>query len=246
MDYPDFQFLAFEHRANGVLLITINRPEVMNATNARLHWELTKIWDVVNHDDRTKVAVITGAGDKAFSAGGDLDWISGMVGKPNAVNGVMKEAADIVYNMLLLQADHLGDQRRGRRRGLASPCCRTSASCPRPRGSPTATSSWGWRRGPRRDRLADAVRDGEGEVLPDDADFLGGPEAERMGLVSLCVPAGPSLMGSAPSRSPTSLPPAARPPSASPRSSLNNWMHRRAVRSSTNIRWRWRCFCFMG
>jgi enoyl-CoA hydratase len=100
MDYPDFQFLAFEPRPNGVLLITINRPEVMNATNARLHWELTKIWEVVNDDAKTKVVVITGAGDKAFSAGGDLEWIDSMVGKPNAVNAVMKEAADIVYNML--------------------------------------------------------------------------------------------------------------------------------------------------
>ena len=42
MDYPDFQFLAFERRAHGVLLITINRPERMNATNERLHWELSK------------------------------------------------------------------------------------------------------------------------------------------------------------------------------------------------------------
>ena len=100
MNYADFQFLTFEHRPNGVLLITINRPEVMNATNARLHWELTKIWAVVNDDEQTKVAVITGAGDKAFSAGGDLEWVAGMVGKPAAVNNVLKEAADVVYNML--------------------------------------------------------------------------------------------------------------------------------------------------
>jgi enoyl-CoA hydratase len=100
MNYADFQFLTFEHRPNGVLLITINRPEVMNATNARLHWELTKIWAVVNDDEQTKVAVITGAGDKAFSAGGDLEWVAGMVGKPGAVNNVLKEAADVVYNML--------------------------------------------------------------------------------------------------------------------------------------------------
>jgi enoyl-CoA hydratase len=73
MNYADFQFLQFDHKPNGVLLITINRPEVMNATNARLHWELTKIWGVVNDDPKTKVAVITGAGDQAFSAGGDLN-----------------------------------------------------------------------------------------------------------------------------------------------------------------------------
>ena len=100
MNYADFQHLTFDHRPNGVLLITLNRPEVMNATNARLHWELTKIWAVVNDDDKTKVAIVTGAGDKAFSAGGDLEWVGGMVGKPGAVNNVMKEAADVVYNML--------------------------------------------------------------------------------------------------------------------------------------------------
>ena len=100
MNYADFQFLKFDHAPNGVLLITINRPEVMNATNARLHWELTKIWAVVNDDAKTKVAIITGAGDKAFSAGGDLDWIATMVGNPQVISNVMSEASDIVYNMM--------------------------------------------------------------------------------------------------------------------------------------------------
>ena len=61
MNYADFQFLQFEHKPNGVLLITLNRPEVMNATNARLHWELTKIWGVVNDEslgDKIKITVI--------------------------------------------------------------------------------------------------------------------------------------------------------------------------------------------
>jgi enoyl-CoA hydratase/carnithine racemase len=74
MVYDDFQFLKFDRPDEGVLLITLNRPEVMNATNARLHWELTKIWDVVQNDPQTKVAIVTGAGDRAFSAGGDLAW----------------------------------------------------------------------------------------------------------------------------------------------------------------------------
>jgi len=100
MNYSDFQFLKFDHKPNGVLLITINRPEVMNATNGRLHWELTKIWGVVNEDAKTKVAVITGAGDKAFSAGGDLNWITNMVGNAETINMVMNEASDIVYNVM--------------------------------------------------------------------------------------------------------------------------------------------------
>lgn len=100
MQYADFQFLQFEHLPNGVLVIRLNRPEVMNATNARLHWELTKIWGVVNDDPKTRVAVVTGAGDKAFSAGGDLSWISDMVGNADKVATVMNEASDIVYNMM--------------------------------------------------------------------------------------------------------------------------------------------------
>ena len=100
MNYADFQFLKFDSRANGVLLMTLNRPEVLNATNARLHWELTKIWGVVNDDQNVRVVVVTGAGDRAFSAGGDLDWISEMVGNSRQVATSMKEAGDIVFNML--------------------------------------------------------------------------------------------------------------------------------------------------
>ncbi len=100
MNYADFQFLKFDHKPNGVLVITINRPEVMNATNGRLHWELTKIWGVVTDDAKTKVAVITGAGDQAFSAGGDLEWVADMVGNPKAIANTMTEASDVVYNMM--------------------------------------------------------------------------------------------------------------------------------------------------
>src|SRR2546428_3774940 len=69
MDYKDYQHLVFERRPHGVLLITINRPEVLNATNDRLHWELTQIWLTLDRDPDTRVAVETGAG-RAFSAGG--------------------------------------------------------------------------------------------------------------------------------------------------------------------------------
>ena len=100
MDYDNYQHLLFKHQENGVLLVTINRPDVMNATNARLHYELTQVWSTIDKDDETNVVVITGAGDRAFSAGGDLEWIAKMVGKPEMVNRVQREAADIVYNLL--------------------------------------------------------------------------------------------------------------------------------------------------
>ena len=47
-----------------------------------------------------KTAVVTGAGEKAFSAGGDLSWITEMVGNADKVATVMNEASDIVYNMM--------------------------------------------------------------------------------------------------------------------------------------------------
>lgn len=100
VDYGTYQHLLVE-KTNGIALLTMNRPEVYNATNARLHYELGRIWLDIGDDVEVRVAVITGAG-KAFSAGGDLDMIAGFVGDPAVIATTMKEASDIVYNMLNL------------------------------------------------------------------------------------------------------------------------------------------------
>lgn len=99
MDDSAYEHLLFERRDHGVLLITINRPEVYNATNARLHWELSRVWLDVADDDQTRVVVITGAG-KAFSAGGDLDMLDGQLGDFRSIRAISKEASDLVYNMI--------------------------------------------------------------------------------------------------------------------------------------------------
>jgi enoyl-CoA hydratase len=103
MLYADFQFLTFDKKPNGVMVMTLNRPEVMNATNARLHWELTQIWSVLEADDGVRVVVVTGAGERAFSAGGDLEWISEMVGNAAKIQATMREAGDIVFNMMAFE-----------------------------------------------------------------------------------------------------------------------------------------------
>src|SRR2546430_16951774 len=84
MDYADYQHLLFDRRPNGVVLITINRPEVMNATNARLHWELTQVWLTIDADPAARVALVTGAG-RAFSAGGGTPPAGGVT--PNHEGG---------------------------------------------------------------------------------------------------------------------------------------------------------------
>jgi enoyl-CoA hydratase len=99
--YSAYQHLIVE-KQDGIALITMNRPEVYNATNARLHYELGRIWLDIGEDADVRVAVITGAG-KAFSAGGDLDMIEGFLGDAAAIANTMKEAGDIVYNIMNLE-----------------------------------------------------------------------------------------------------------------------------------------------
>jgi crotonobetainyl-CoA hydratase/dehydration protein DpgD len=55
-----------------VARITLNRPAAMNSMNPEVRWELSRHWDKVEADDNIWLAVLTGAGERAFSAGADL------------------------------------------------------------------------------------------------------------------------------------------------------------------------------
>jgi enoyl-CoA hydratase len=94
-----FVHLRLAPQGDGVLLVTIDRPDRYNATDATLHRELAEVWRVVDADPDTRVAVITGAG-KAFSAGGDLAMIEAQLGQYDRTMEVFREAADIVYAMV--------------------------------------------------------------------------------------------------------------------------------------------------
>src|SRR3984893_9382525 len=99
MKYSEYQHLLFERHDPGILLITINRPEVLNATNKRLHWELSRVWLDVADDPETNVVIVTGAG-RAFSAGGGPGIIEQREGKAANVWRAWREAGDIFYNMV--------------------------------------------------------------------------------------------------------------------------------------------------
>jgi len=64
--------IDFACDADGIALITINRPEKRNALDAEHYAALSRAWIQVRDDPAVRVAVITGAGDKAFCAGADL------------------------------------------------------------------------------------------------------------------------------------------------------------------------------
>ena len=70
MEYED---VLYEAR-NGVARITINRPKSYNAFTSRTLAELTHAFGRVGRDNHVGVAVLTGAGEKAFCAGGDIHW----------------------------------------------------------------------------------------------------------------------------------------------------------------------------
>jgi enoyl-CoA hydratase len=99
MTYSDYKQLKFEQRENGVLLITLNRPEKYNATDEGMHGELARVWKDVSADPETRVAVVTGAG-KAFSAGGDLEMVQRLAGNHDRVAHMLTEMSDLVYNMI--------------------------------------------------------------------------------------------------------------------------------------------------
>ena len=99
MRFSDYEQLRFERRNNGVLLITLDRPDKYNAADEQMHGELARVWADVSADPQTRVAVITGAG-KAFSAGGDLDMVRRMAGNHDRVAHMLSEMSDMVYNVI--------------------------------------------------------------------------------------------------------------------------------------------------
>jgi enoyl-CoA hydratase len=99
MDYSGYRHLLFDRPGDGVLLITLNRPDALNAADEVMHGELARVWLDVARDDATRVAVVTGAG-RAFSAGGDLKMVQRMSGDYQRVTHMLTEMSDPVYNMV--------------------------------------------------------------------------------------------------------------------------------------------------
>ena len=71
MDGPRRPRVRYEKEAH-VAYVTLDRPDVLNAMDLQMHEELASAWDAVEADDDVWVAVLTGAGDRAFSVGQDL------------------------------------------------------------------------------------------------------------------------------------------------------------------------------
>jgi crotonobetainyl-CoA hydratase len=69
----DYKFCKVD-RKGPLTIVTLNRPEVMNALHSPAHFELAEVFDAFAADPDQWVAIVTGAGDRAFSAGNDLKF----------------------------------------------------------------------------------------------------------------------------------------------------------------------------
>jgi enoyl-CoA hydratase len=98
MDLASYQHLKLERKPGNVMLVTLNRPEVLNAAHEAMHSELATIWADLGRDEETRAIVVTGAG-RAFSAGGDLSMVERQIGNYDLVTSMLKEMSDLVYNM---------------------------------------------------------------------------------------------------------------------------------------------------
>lgn len=95
---PTFQQLLLSRRAR-VLTITLNRPELLNAFGPVMHHELVEALHFAAIDDASDVIVLTGAG-RAFSAGGDIDWMAKVAAEPALFEAEAADAKRLVFELL--------------------------------------------------------------------------------------------------------------------------------------------------
>lgn len=73
---PAYETITVE-RIGAVAVLTINRPDKLNALNQKVHGEGVAVLDQLKHDGEVRVVVITGSGEKAFIAGADISEFAG-------------------------------------------------------------------------------------------------------------------------------------------------------------------------
>ncbi|WP_434664175.1 enoyl-CoA hydratase-related protein [Paraburkholderia sp. A3BS-1L] len=98
MNFVDYQHISFSRRGR-ILEITLNRPEQLNAFNARLHAEMARVFTDANNDLDSDIIILTGAG-RAFSAGGDFAAMKNGFDDPDAFRSTAREAKQIIFSLL--------------------------------------------------------------------------------------------------------------------------------------------------
>ncbi|MFN8035466.1 MAG: enoyl-CoA hydratase/isomerase family protein [Acidimicrobiia bacterium] len=94
-EFPD---LTFERPAPGVLRVVLDAPN-LNAVDHAVHRQLADVWLAVDREPEVRVALLTGAG-RAFSAGGSFELLADLVDDFTVRTRVLREARDLVLNIV--------------------------------------------------------------------------------------------------------------------------------------------------
>lgn len=94
-----FPSLEFERPAEGVLRIVLDTPGRLNAVDAEMHRDLSRVWRAVDTDPEVRAVIVRGAGE-AFSAGGHLDLVEAIANDFATRVRVLREARDLVYEVV--------------------------------------------------------------------------------------------------------------------------------------------------
>jgi enoyl-CoA hydratase len=94
----EFPALTFDEPADGVLRITLDAPG-LNAVDLAAHQQLADVWLAVDRAPDVRVALLRGAG-KAFSAGGSFELLDALMNDYGVRTRVLREARDLVFNVI--------------------------------------------------------------------------------------------------------------------------------------------------
>ncbi len=98
MNYADYKTMSVE-TADRIATVTFRRPEKLNAVDALMHTELSRIFIDLHEDKDVDIVILTGSG-RAFSAGGDIEWMQEAIDKPESFEQTAREAKQIIFSLL--------------------------------------------------------------------------------------------------------------------------------------------------
>jgi enoyl-CoA hydratase len=97
--YAAYPSLDLDRPAPHVLRLTLRTPGRLNAVGSAMHGELASVWRTIGDDDETRAVVVRGA-EGTFSSGGDLDLVVDIATDWETRVRVLREARDLVYNVI--------------------------------------------------------------------------------------------------------------------------------------------------
>jgi len=182
----DFECIIYE-KAQGIAIIKLNRPHVLNAMNRQLWLDLQAALDDARQDPGVKVVIITGEG-KAFSSGADLKESKTRTLEEyrDYLNGLQEVSRKIIrFEKPTIAA--INGYALGSGYELALACDIRIAAEDAQIGSPEAKVTSSVTGGAMR-LIQDLVGPGKARELLFTAEYISGREAERIGLVNKAVP----------------------------------------------------------